>query len=182
VLLWDAVVLHRRAGRPDEGRVVALAGREQVTMARLCGLAAGLTVFLGTVVTSSGPHGGDPKAKRLPYTLHDVARLHSIAAWLFLAVTLATLWSMLRSGVPAGVARRGEVVVALIVVQGAVGYAQYFSGVPAWLVAIHLAGAAAVWAAVIWFNTGLYESHHEPVTDASARSEAPAEAVPVLAG
>jgi heme a synthase len=158
LLLWDAVVLHSRAGLPDGVESVRLVAKEHVAMARLTAAAGGLVVFLGTVVTSSGPHGGDPKARRLSYSLHDVARLHGSAVWLFLALTAATLWSMVRTGVPAGVMRRGQVLMALIVAQGSVGYAQYFSGVPAWLVGIHLAGAAAVWAAVIWFNCGLFEA------------------------
>ena len=166
LLLWDAVVLHRRAGRPDGGDTVALVSGQQVTMARLCAVAGGFVVFLGTVVTSTGPHGGDPKAKRLAYSLHDVARLHGTAVWLFLALTVATLWSLVRSAAPARVLRRGQLLVALIVAQGGVGYAQYFSGVPAWLVGIHLAGAAAVWAAVIWFNCGLVEGR--PATSAAS--------------
>ena len=182
LLLWDAVVLHRRAGRPDGRPTVALVSREHVAMARLCAVAAGLVVFLGTVVTSTGPHGGDPKAKRLPYSLHDVARLHGTAVWLFLALTVATLWSMLRSGAPARVTRRGQVLVALILAQGGVGHAQYFSGVPAWLVGIHLAGAASVWAAVIWFNCGLVEARPEAPAGPAHQPAAAPEALPVLAG
>ena len=53
-----------------------LVAREQVLMSRLMLVSAGMVIFLGTVVTSSGPHGGDPKAKRLAFSLHDVARLH----------------------------------------------------------------------------------------------------------
>jgi cytochrome c oxidase assembly protein subunit 15 len=185
LLLWDAVVLHSRAGTPDgAARPVRLVAPEQVTMARLCAGAAGVVVFLGTVVTSTGPHGGDPKARRLGYSLHDVARLHGSAVWLFLALTAATLWSMSRAGVPARVMRRGQVVIALIVAQGSVGYAQYFSGVPAWLVGIHLAGAASVWAAVIWFNCGLFEARAaaaEPAVEGPERAGA-APAVAALAG
>ncbi len=33
--------------------------------------------------------------------------------------------------------------------QGAVGYVQYFTGVPWLLVAVHVAGACAVWVAVL---------------------------------
>jgi cytochrome c oxidase assembly protein subunit 15 len=182
LLLWDAVVLHRRAGRPDDGRTVALVSKEHMVMARLCAVAAGLVVFLGTVVTSTGPHGGDPKAKRLRYSLHDVARLHGMAVWLFLALTVATLWSMLRAGAPGRVTRRGQVLVALILAQGGVGYAQYFSGVPAWLVGIHLAGAASVWAAVIWFNCGLVEARPKAPAAPTQQPAEATEALPVLAG
>jgi cytochrome c oxidase assembly protein subunit 15 len=41
------------------------------------------------------------------------------------------------------------------VAQAGVGYAQYFLGVPALLVAVHVAGAVAVWVAVLRFSLGM---------------------------
>jgi heme a synthase len=157
VLLWNALLLHHRAGQPDgpQGRPRALVGPEQILMSRLLVVAAGLVIFLGTVVTSSGPHGGDPTAKRLPYSLHDVARLHGSAVMLFLGLAVVTLWTLVRSGAPAAVIRRGEALLVALVAQGAVGYLQYFTGVPAALVAIHIALAATVWAVTIRFYLGL---------------------------
>jgi heme a synthase len=167
VLLSDAVILHHRAtmadGPVDErgrakpaGPAVALVAREQIFMARLLLVAAGLVLVLGTIVTSSGPHGGDPTAKRFPFALHDVARLHSLAVWLFVGLTVVTLWSLQRSAAPPAVMRRGELVVALIVAQGGIGYLQYFTGVPADLVAIHIALAAVVWTVTLQFSLGLF--------------------------
>jgi cytochrome c oxidase assembly protein subunit 15 len=37
----------------------------------------------------------------------------------------------------------------VLVAQAAVGYWQYFTGVPAWLVGFHVLGAALVWIAVL---------------------------------
>src|ERR1700736_5060466 len=91
--------------------------------------AAGLVIVLGTVVTSSGPHGGDPTAKRFAYSVHDAARLHGSAAMLFLGLTVITLATITRSGAPASVVRRGETLLAVLVAQGGLGYLQYFTGV-----------------------------------------------------
>jgi cytochrome c oxidase assembly protein subunit 15 len=135
---------------------VALVAPEQVLMARLLLVAAGLVIVLGTIVTSSGPHGGDPKAKRFPFSLHDVARLHSVAVWLFVGLTVVTLWSMQRSGSPPDVMRRGEVLVVLIVAQGGLGYLQYFTGVPVALVALHIALATVVWTVTLLFSLSLF--------------------------
>ena len=44
----------------------------------------------------------------------------------------------------------------MLVAQAAVGYAQYFTGVPIGLVAIHLAGSVCVWVAVLAFELGLH--------------------------
>jgi heme a synthase len=166
VLLANAVVLYHRAGFEDgplDGRgrarplapATPLVSTEELMMGRILPVAAGVVIFLGTVVTSTGPHGGDPTAKRFNYSLHDVARLHSSAVILFLGLTVVTLWRLARSGAPAEVMRRGEIMLTVLLVQGAVGYLQYFSGVPTWLVAIHVTLAATLWAVTIQFTVGL---------------------------
>jgi cytochrome c oxidase assembly protein subunit 15 len=166
LLLWNAVVLHHRAEIPDRpadsgdraappGPATAMVSREHLAMGRLLTAAAAVVIFLGTVVTSTGPHGGDPKARRLNLSLHDVARLHSGAVLLFLALTVLTLWSLVRSGAPARVLHRGQVLLAVLLAQGALGYIQYFSGVPAWLVALHVTLAAALWVVMLRFALSL---------------------------
>lgn len=158
VLIANAVVLHERAGRPDTGdphraRPPAVVDRDVGRLGSLAVVAAGMVLFLGTVVTSSGPHGGDENAERLNLAVPDVARAHGASVVLFLGLMLVTLWR-LRSGpaAPAHVMRRGEVVLAVAVAQAALGYAQYFNGVPALLVGFHVAGAVAVWIATLRFR------------------------------
>lgn len=154
VLLANAVVLHYRAGWPDDGAVRRVAPAELVGMGRLVVGAAGLAAFLGTVVTGSGPHGGDPDVERLRFDVPDVARAHGASVVLFLVVTLVTLWRLRKAGAPPALLRAGEVLLAVSVAQAAVGYTQYFTGVPVLLVAVHIAGAAAVWAAAVRFLAG----------------------------
>jgi cytochrome c oxidase assembly protein subunit 15 len=153
-LIWCAVVLHDQATLPDDAMTrPATVERDQARMARLLTVMAGIVLLLGTVVTSSGPHGGDIRAKRLPFALHDVTRLHGIAVMLFLGMTVVTIASLLRSraasAASAEVLGRAEVLLAAIVAQAAVGYAQYFTRLPPLLVGIHIAGATAVWIAVL---------------------------------
>jgi heme a synthase len=113
-------------------------------------------------VTGSGPHGGDEEVDRLPFRITDVARIHGVAVVLFLALTLLTLATLLRARAPAAVLRRGEVLLGVIVAQAAVGYTQYFTGVPVLLVGIHIAGAVAVWTATLHFHLGLTQRVAEP--------------------
>jgi len=166
-LLADAVVLRHRAGIADEtaglrpgraraaGPAVALVSRGHLVLGRLLVVAASVVIALGTVVTSTGPHGGDPAAPRFAFSLHDVAQLHGAAVEVFLALTVLTLWTMHRAGAPAEVVRRGEAMLVVLIAQAGVGYAQYFSGDPAAVVAVHVAGAASVTVAVLWFNLRL---------------------------
>lgn len=158
VLLWCAVVLHHRAGRPDDAVAVVADDPELVRISRLLMWAAAVVIVLGTVVTSSGPHGGDETAQRFAFDPRGVARAHGIAVVLFLALVLYTVYGMVRTGAPAALLRRAEVLLAVIVAQTVVGYVQYFTGVPVLLVGIHIAGAAAVWVAVVAFRVAVGES------------------------
>ena len=177
LLLLDAVVLYHRAGFADgpvddqgraqpAGAAIPLVSPELLVMGRILPVAAAVAIFLGTVVTSTGPHGGDPKARRFNFSLHDVARLHSAAVLLFLAFTVVTLWRLTRMGAPADVMRRGEILLTVLLFQGAVGYLQYFTGVPTWLVAIHVTLATALWAVTVQFTLGLTS---RPARRAAAR-------------
>ena len=156
LLVWAAVVLHHRAGQPD-GPPRPVVGPRLVGFGRALAAAAGVVVLTGTVVTGAGPHGGDIEADRLPFQVSDVARIHGAAVWLFLALLLVFLWRLRSEAAPASVLRAGTVLLGVAVAQGAVGYIQYFNGVPELLVGIHIAGATAVWAATVRLNLVLHE-------------------------
>ena len=169
-LLANAVVLHHRAGVPDDAVVKRPAvPRDLVLMGRLVVVAAGIALFLGTVVTGAGPHGGDPEVERLPLGVPDAARMHGLAVVLFLVVTLVTLWRLRKAGAPLGLLRAGQVLVAVSAAQAVVGYTQYFTGVPVVLVGIHIAGAAAVWAAAVNFLLA-FTVRTEPPVPAGSRN------------
>jgi cytochrome c oxidase assembly protein subunit 15 len=154
-LVLAAVVLHHRAGEPD-GDAAPIVAPEIRTMGRVLVGAAAIVIFTGTIVTGAGPHGGDEDVRRLDFFVPDVARIHGIAENLFLLGVLLTLWLLHRTQAPAVVRRDAQVLLAVLVAQAAVGYAQYFTGVPVLLVGIHVAGATAVWVAVLHFHLSLW--------------------------
>jgi cytochrome c oxidase assembly protein subunit 15 len=89
---------------------------------------------------------------------------------------------MVRSGAPAAVVRRGETLLVVLVAQGALGYLQYFTGVPAALVAIHIGLAASVWALAIRFHLSLFERPGEPVAAHPAAGGIPAKDAALAVG
>jgi cytochrome c oxidase assembly protein subunit 15 len=151
VIVWNALVLHQRAGRPD-GPTVPLVSERVASMLRLLFVAAGLVVLTGTVVTASGPHAGDSQAARLDLVVRDVARIHSAAVIVLLAMLLVTLRWLWAEGAPAVVRDAAQALLVVIVLQGAIGYTQYFTGVPALLVGFHIVGALAVWITTVHLN------------------------------
>jgi cytochrome c oxidase assembly protein subunit 15 len=175
VLVADAVVLHHRAGLPDapDGAPAAGGGAPRARDAGLRSLGswlvawAAMVLFLGTVVTGSGPHAGSNEGQfveRLPFAVREVARLHAVAVWILLALALYSVRRAYRDRAPADVLRRGQVLLAVLCAQGAIGYIQYFTDVPARLVAVHIAGATALWVSVLRFRLGVV-SPTEPAAD-----------------
>ncbi len=158
VLLANAVVLHWRAGEPRPRAAQPALASEVRGLSRIILVTTALVVFLGTVVTAAGPHGGDETAERLDVPLHRAAQVHGATAMLLLAMVVAMVLLLARAQAPPAVRRRAQVVLAVLVAQAAVGYAQYFSGVPVLLVGVHIAGATALWAAVLRFYLGLAPS------------------------
>ncbi len=161
LLVANAVVLHHRAAWPDDSEPVPAAGGDPDVPPTTRQLSswlvawAAVTIFLGTVVTGAGPHAGSHEGQfveRLPFAVPDVARFHGIAVWLLISLTLVVLWRARRERAATEVQSRGGVLLTVMVAQAAVGYVQYFSDVPALLVAVHIAGATALWAAVLRFR------------------------------
>jgi cytochrome c oxidase assembly protein subunit 15 len=103
---------------------------------------------MGTLVTGTGPHAGDPDVERLPFDPTSVTRLHTDAAYVLVGLTLALLVVTWGSAW-----RRWAVALAVLVVaQGALGYWQYFHNVPAAAVATHVALATVVVTAAMWLQ------------------------------
>lgn len=167
VLVWNAVVLHHRAGH-DGQPGLPLVPRPIRRLGAALVLFASAAVITGTIVTGTGPHGGDEEVARLSFDITEVARVHSGVVWVFLVLAIVTLVQLRRSGTATVVDRRAKLLVATILVQGAIGYTQYFTGVPPALVLMHIAGSIAVWIATLVFMLDL-TAHSVEHTEGVAR-------------
>ena len=98
-----------------------------------------LIIVAGTIVTGSGPHAGDMNSPRFPFRIQSVAYLHADLVIAMLCITLALFVSTKH------LAKEIRVFSIIALAQGAIGYLQYFTGVPEFLVAAHMLGAALFW-------------------------------------
>ena len=115
------------------------------TLLRLQILLTILVLIVGTVVTGSGPHAGDLKAKRFGFSPQVISWIH---ADLVIALTVTVFITYLLLKNESGVLRKRTGIFLLIILsQGAVGYVQYFTGLPELIVGIHLLGSTLVWIA-----------------------------------
>ncbi|WP_155769644.1 COX15/CtaA family protein [Mycobacterium asiaticum] len=150
-MVWLSVLLYVKIGELDDGVVAVLVPKPLRLLTVLSAVNLAVVLITGTLVTAAGPHAGDKSPSRtvprLEVQINTLVHAHSslLVSYLSLVVGLGFgLWA-----VHAGRAlmQRLGVLVALIFAQAAVGIAQYYTGVPAVLVAIHVAGAAACTAA-----------------------------------
>ena len=103
----------------------------------------------GTIVTGTGPHAGDAAAQRFGFDIEEVTRVHGGLAWLTVALTVALIICLRRAHAPERVRRRATALLVIELAQGAIGYAQYYLGVPALLVGLHMLGSALLWLAAL---------------------------------
>ena len=176
VLVWNAVELDHRSRLPDRADK-SLPAKTLKGLTKLL-LAIGVVVIVtGTIVTGSGPHSGAEKqqilealenqgetpaistleVERLSFDVPDVARIHGISVMIFLLLTLRVLF-MIKRNSPT-LLPNGQNLMAAIIVQAGIGYLQYFTGVPALLVGIHVAGATLIWVMIL----RLYLAVHQPI-------------------
>jgi cytochrome c oxidase assembly protein subunit 15 len=177
-VLTDAVALALRAGRgPAGGAPVRVVARRPLIVSRVMLALLALAVAAGTATTGAGPHAGGVGAKRVPVPLADMARLHSGIVLVLVALTLALLVDLARDGAPAAVLDRARLLVGAMVLQGVIGYTQYFSHLPPLLVGVHVFGATVVWSAMVWFVDGLTRHRPEVPPAPDGAPDAPALAV-----
>ena len=128
---------------------------------------AGLLLVAGTVVTGTGPHSGDIQVtRRLPFNIVDVTQLHADLVFLIVGLTLGVALALRVSGASGAATRRTRRLLIVLVLQGVVGYLQYFTGVPAGLVAVHVLGACLTWVAALQLALSLSGRASDPARTA----------------
>lgn len=151
---WVLMQLARRSEGDDYKPSSVVRPIRDLRLSRLrwaLALSALAAIVSGTVVTASGPHAGDEDAPRFDFALSSVARIHGLVVIVTIALIVALLVMTSRRSSDGDVRQLRESVTTVgwfAVAQAGVGYWQYFTGVPAGLVLIHIAGATALWLSV----------------------------------
>jgi len=164
-LVVVAVVLLYRATRDySEGSGRLAVPRPVRLMSWL--LAGMLTLVLaaGSATTGASPDAGSSqgqeRAKRIPVSLHTLAELHATMALFLVGFAVALALALHAMDVPERVRRAGRVLVMVFFAQAGVGYAQYFTHLPALLVELHVTGATILVIGVTYFVLSM--TYHPP--------------------
>jgi heme a synthase len=182
VMVGLATVLVARAGEGDDpprAVVAPLLRRLAIGMVAV----ASAVVYLGTVTTGSGPHAGDAQAVRTGLDPALTSQLHADLVFLLIGLTVAQLVALIASGAPERTRRAAWVLLAVELSQGAIGYTQYFLGLPPLIVGLHLLGASLTVVAVVRLSLATRDRGPVPVApavagDLEARLAGPVAAAP----
>ena len=150
-MVWLAVLLYVKIGEPDDGVPTPRVPKPLRQLTILTAIVLAAQLVSGTLVTGAGPHAGDKSTDRvvprLEVEITTLVHLHSSLLVAYLSLLVALGFGLMAVRAPRPVLLRLGVLLALVLAQGLVGTVQFFTGVPAALVALHVAGAAACTAA-----------------------------------
>ncbi|MDO4919718.1 heme A synthase [Kocuria sp.] len=143
-----------------------LHGHEKLvrTLGVLTGVLSAVILYLGTLVTGTGPHAGDQDSARLALGSVEIARAHAVPVYLLTFTVLAGILVCTRLSLPRVLRNAYALMLVVIVAQGAVGYYQYFHQVPVPAVSLHMVlSAVLIWAAtrVVSFSFHLANDSRE---------------------
>jgi cytochrome c oxidase assembly protein subunit 15 len=173
VLVAVATVLWLRSREPGVGQ--PLLSRPFLLLTRLVAVVTAAVLLVGTVVTGSGPHSGDPKAGRTGLDPQEVSQAHADLVFLLIGLTAALLLALYATDAPDRVRRAARALLVVELAQGLIGFVQYFTNLPIALVLVHMLGAVLITA----FTARLLWSVRGPSSELPLGSDAhPAHAIP----
>jgi cytochrome c oxidase assembly protein subunit 15 len=155
VLVAVATLLWLRSREPGVGQ--PLLRRPFVLLMYSIATVTAVVLAIGTVVTGSGPHSGDPEAGRTGFDPELVSQLHADVVFLLLGLTVALLVALYATDSPGRIRRAARDLLIVQLAQGVVGYVQYFTDLPIALVLVHMLGAVlitAYTARLVWSVRG----------------------------
>lgn len=173
VLMAVAVVLWVHAGIPDDEVDLprrALVSPRVLALNRLALGVAAFVIVAGTIVTGTGPHGGDENAQRFGFSMPHVARIHGFSALVLIALLCIIVFALDREGgAPREAVRRIGILVVVTFTQAAIGYIQYLNELPELLVWLHIGGATAIASLVVWYHLACFT--RTPMVSVAERTE-----------
>ena len=147
VLVFVAAMLYMRIAEPDNAAPTRRYPGSAQTWTLIAAAALCLVLVTGTMVTGSGPHAGDAAAGmegRLEMDTRVLAYVHAVCMYLYLIATIITTVLLRNSGAPEDAKRTAYVLIAMILVQWAIGVIQFRMGVPRWTIPAHIAMSSTV--------------------------------------
>ncbi|MFB7619084.1 heme A synthase [Kitasatospora sp. NPDC056181] len=151
-LVWVALLMWERSGEGDGPPQPAVA-RPIVQLSYVLVVVIGLLVAAGTLVTGAGHHPGTPRdnkiVPRIPLDYDRLAQFHADLAFVSVGLAIAVLFVFAAVKTPPAARARARELLVVLLLQGVLGFVQYFTDVPEILVGLHMLGATLTWIAAL---------------------------------
>ncbi len=150
------IILWRQAGLPDEITAevapepadLTSGGQLRFKLSIAMVISTFVVMIAGSMVTGTGPHGGDPEAQRFAFSALSAVRIHGALVWVLLLEVVLFAWLSRNISGPSGRRAATRCLIAVFF-QGSLGYLQWWNDIPAGLVLLHVFGSVMVWLAMV---------------------------------
>ncbi|MDD7833606.1 COX15/CtaA family protein [Paenarthrobacter sp. AB444] len=149
LVVFATLLVNRAYGRTGHFMNRTLPALPAVTRPVMMAVAvfSALSVMLGVVVTGAGPHAGDADAPRNDLDWDLFSHIHAIPAYLITAGTLFAVFLVVWRKISGPFRTAAHLLLGVTLIQAAIGFTQYYNGIPALLVGAHMLGAALLMSA-----------------------------------
>ena len=104
-----------------------------------------IVIVLGTITTGSGPHSGDEIAARFNIDTRIIAWIHADSVLLFIGLLIGLIILSRTNQELKSLSKNLNTLFILCIVQGFIGYTQWFTNLPWVLVGFHVLGSVLIW-------------------------------------
>ncbi|MET8544176.1 COX15/CtaA family protein [Kitasatospora sp. NPDC004799] len=178
-LVWVALLMWERAKEGD-GPPELVVPRPVHRLSYVLVTVIGLLVAAGTLVTGAGHHPGTPRdnkiVPRIPIDYDRLAQFHADFAFVSVGLAIAMIFVLAAVKAPQPARARAKQLLAVLLLQGVLGFVQYFTDAPELMVGLHMLLAALTWIAALRIPLALRTR-----ADAAPADQLPAQAAPQTA-
>ncbi|MGW3073071.1 COX15/CtaA family protein [Kitasatospora sp. NPDC001132] len=167
-LVWVALLMWERSKEGDGPAQLSVA-RPIHQLSHVLVTVIGLLVAAGTLVTGAGHHPGTPKdnkiVPRIPIDYDRLAQFHADFAFVSVGLAIAVIFVFAAVKAPQPARARAKELLAVLLLQGVLGFIQYFTDAPELMVGLHMLLAALTWIAALRVPLALRTRGTEQVAD-----------------
>lgn len=154
VLVAISTIIYRFWSKSNPIKIQSKLIRNYIKFFTLIGFAV---ITLGTITTGSGPHSGDEIAARFNIDTRTIAWIHADSVLLFIGLLIGLILLVRTNNTYKSLSKSLNSLFILCIIQGFIGYTQWFTNLPWILVGFHVLGSVLIWINLMFiFENSIY--------------------------
>lgn len=154
VLVAISTIIYRFWSKSNPIKIQSKLIRNYIKFFTLIGFAV---ITLGTITTGSGPHSGDEIAARFNIDTRTIAWIHADSVLLFIGLLIGLILLVRTNNAYKSLSKSLNSLFILCIIQGFIGYTQWFTNLPWILVGFHVLGSVLIWINLMFiFENSIY--------------------------